>query len=491
MKCLLLIPAWTERDLFPDKLATTARHLWQPLGILYVGAQLLRDGHDVVFIDGALHTHKEIIQRFEREAPQFVGIYSNMPIWGIAKRTIKDIKALNPEVFVSLGGPTAIGWRERCLTECAELDCVHTGEGETSAPGVLEHLQGRKALSEVPGIIYRDRDGRIAANPDAPPIKDLDRVAFPARQLLNDVMQYRPILSSFRRLPLFTVFSSRGCTHRCLFCFQAEKVRGVRFRSPLNVVDEMEEAVVRFGAREFKFLDDLFTINHQRVYAICDELKKRKLNVPWFVSGRVDTVNKRLLAAMREAGCYGILFGVESGVQKNLDVLRKGQTLDQIRRAVRDAKAAGLKVNTPFIFGVPTETFDEGLETIKFAIELNGDIANFHTLAPYPGTELYDHVDRYGTMSESVEDYTFEAAGFVPHTMTREQVLELKRVAFRKFYSRPRYMIEQLLKVRSRYEVQALAGGAISLAKLLLNPEVFTSHIALKGRFRGESAAKG
>ena len=226
-------------------------------------------------------------------------------------------------------------------------------------------------------------------------------------------------------------------------------------------------------------------------FGICDELKKRKLNVPWFVSGRVDTVNKRLLAAMREAGCYGILFGVESGVQKNLDVLRKGQTLDQIRRAVRDAKAAGLKVNTPFIFGVPTETFDEGLETIKFAIELNGDIANFHTLAPYPGTELYEHVDRYGTMSESVEDYTFEAAGFVPHTMTREQVLELKRVAFRKFYSRPRYMIEQLLKVRSRYEVQALAGGAISLAKLLLNPEVFTSHIALKGRFRGESAAKG
>lgn len=491
MKCLLLIPAWTEKDLFPDKLATTARHLWQPLGILYVGAQLIKDGHEVVFMDGALHTHQEIIDCFQRESPDFVGIYSNMPIWNIARKTIADIKRISPSVFVSLGGPTAIGWRERCLRECPELDCVHTGEGESSAPGVLSYLEGKSPLSSVPGIIYRGPEGHITANPDAPAIKDLDSIAFPARQLLGDVRSYRPILSSYRKLPLFTIFSSRGCTHRCLFCFQAEKKRGVRFRSAVNVVDEMEDAVVRFGAREFKFLDDLFTINHPRVYAICDELKRRRLNVPWFVSGRVDTVNKRLLSAMREAGCYGILFGVESGVQKNLDMLRKGQTLDQIRSAVRDAKSAGMRVNTPFIFGIPYETYEEGLETIKFAIELNGDIANFHTLAPYPGTELYDHVDQYGTMSENAEDYTFEAAGFVPHTMTREQILDLKRLAFRKFYGRPRYMLEQAIKVRSRYDVKALAGGALSLAKLMLNPSVFTNHIALKTRFRGESAAKG
>lgn len=487
MKCLLLIPAWNEHDLFPDKLATSARHLWQPLGILYVAAQLERDGHYVKFLDGALHTHAEIIDTFKREAPDFVGIYSNMPIWTVTKRTVKDIKKLSPRTFISVGGPTAIGWRQRCLNECPELDCVHTGEGEPSASAVLEHLEGKRTLASIPGIIYRDEDRQIRINPDGTQLKHLDTIAFPARHLLEDVRKYRPILSSFRKQPVFTIFSSRGCTHRCLFCFQAEKSRGVRFRSAINVVDEIEQSIERLGAKEFKFLDDLFTINHPRVFEICKEIKRRRLDFPWFVSGRVDTVNKKLLGTMREAGCYGILFGVESGVQKNLDSLKKGQTVDQIRRAVRDAKAVGMKINTPFIFGIPGETFEEGLETIKFALELNGDIANFHTLAPYPGTELYDHIEEYGVMSENVEDYTFEAAGFVPFTMTREQVLQLKQIAFKKFYQRPSYMVTQLLKVRSRYEFQALWTGVLALGRLYLNPDMFKGHVTLKQRFKGNS----
>src|ERR1044072_563070 len=130
MKCLMIIPAWNEKDLFPDKLASSARHLWQPLGVLYVAAALLREGHDVKFVDGALHTHAEIIREFDRWRPEFVGVYSNLTIWNVAQRTVKDIKLLAPSTFISVGGPTAIGWRGRCLEDCPELDCVHTGEGE-------------------------------------------------------------------------------------------------------------------------------------------------------------------------------------------------------------------------------------------------------------------------------------------------------------------------------------------------------------------------
>src|SRR4029077_3537136 len=162
--------------------------------------------------------------------------------WNAAKRVIRDIKVMRPGTFISLGGPTAIGWRARCLAECAELDCVHTGEGETSAPALLQSLSGDRPMASVPGIIFRGRDGRIVANPDAPPIQDLDAQPFPARQLLEDVRSYRPIIGSYRQEPVFTIFSSRGCTHRCLFCFQAEKKRGVRFRSAKNVVDEIEES---------------------------------------------------------------------------------------------------------------------------------------------------------------------------------------------------------------------------------------------------------
>src|SRR4029077_6017107 len=96
MKCMLIIPSWSEKDLFPDKLATSARHLWQPLGVLYVGAALLRHGHDVQFNDGALHTHQYILKKVIAEEPQWVGIYSNMPIWNAAKRVIRDIKVMRP-----------------------------------------------------------------------------------------------------------------------------------------------------------------------------------------------------------------------------------------------------------------------------------------------------------------------------------------------------------------------------------------------------------
>jgi radical SAM superfamily enzyme YgiQ (UPF0313 family) len=489
MKCVLIIPSWTAKDLFPDELATSARHLWQPLGVLYVSAALLQHGHAVQFWDGALHTHEYLLKKIMVEEPEWVGVYSNMPIWNAARRLILDIKALRPGIYVSLGGPTAIGWRERCLAECPELDFVHTGEGETSAPALLESLSGNRPLKSVPGLIFRDEQGRIAINPDAPPIQDLDSLPFPARQLLEDVRVYRPIIGSYRQEPVFTIFSSRGCTHRCLFCFQPEKKRGVRFRSAKNVVDEIEESIVKWGAREFKFLDDLFTINHQRIYEMCEEIKRRRLKFPWFVSGRVDTVTQPLLAAMRKAGCYGILFGVESGVQKNLNMLRKDQTVEQIRKAVHCAKSVGMKVNTPFILGVPGETYEEGLETIRFAIELNADIANFHTLAPYPGTELYDHVDRYGSMSQRVEDYTFEAAGFVPYTMTREEILQLKQVAFKKFYTRPRYMLSQMMKARSRHEIRALWHGGVSLLQLLFKRNVFVEHGDSTDRFQGRTNA--
>src|ERR1044072_7925958 len=138
MKCLMIIPAWNEKDLFPDKLASSARHLWQPLGVLYVAAALLREGHDVKFVDGALHTHAEIIREFDRWRPEFVGVYSNTPIWNVAKRTVTAIMLLAPPPFLAAGGPRAVGGRGPCLEASPELDCVHTGGGESSAPGVLE-----------------------------------------------------------------------------------------------------------------------------------------------------------------------------------------------------------------------------------------------------------------------------------------------------------------------------------------------------------------
>ena len=131
-------------------------------------------------------------------------------------------------------------------------------------------------------------------------------------------------------------------------------------------------------------------------------------------------VDRELLEAFRDAGCWAILFGAESGVQKNLDALRKGITLEQTRRAVRAAKAAGLAVHTPFLFGIPGQTWEDGLETIRFACELDPDIASFHALTPFPGSELWERRHELGTVAEDLASYTYQGAAFVPHTMTRD-----------------------------------------------------------------------
>jgi anaerobic magnesium-protoporphyrin IX monomethyl ester cyclase len=177
---------------------------------------------------------------------------------------------------------------------------------------------------------------------------------------------------------------------------------------------------------------------------------------------------------MKEAGCWAVLFGAESGVQKNLNTLRKGTKVEQIRKAVADAKAVGLKVTTPFLIGIPGETYKEALQTIEFALELNPDIANFHALTAFPGTHLHDNLDKYGTVSNDLTKYTYQGASFVPFTMTQQQIHELRQLAFKRFYSRPRFLINRALQIRSWSDLVGAYKGARSLFYIWREKNIFS-----------------
>ena len=177
----------------------------------------------------------------------------------------------------------------------------------------------------------------------------------------------------------------------------------------------------------------------------------------------MNQVDEALLQAFKEAGCWAILLGGESGAQKNLNAVRKGSTVDHTCEAVRAAKAVGLRVSMPFIFGIPGETYADGLKTIEFAIELDPDLANFHAVTPFPGTDFYDNHAKYGTISRDLRDYTYQGAAFVPHTMAREQIQALRQLAFRRFYSRPAFLLRRLLRLRNFNDLRAAASGVRSL----------------------------
>lgn len=305
---------------------------------------------------------------------------------------------------------------------------------------------------------------------------DLDSLPFPARELLGDPNRYIPPAATYKRKPVAVVTTSRGCDRRCIFCFQIDKERehGIRYRSVDNVMDELE-LCQRQGYREIKFIDDTFAADYERAMEIAQEITSRKLNFSWFASACVNQVDKPLLRHFKDAGCWAILLGAESGVQKNLNAIRKGITLEQTRRAVRTAKEVGLKVFTPFLFGLPGETFEEGLKTIEFACDIDPDVANFHALTPFPGTELYDNIKEYGTMSEDSTDFTYQGAAFVPFTMSRDEIAALRQIAFKRFYSRPRFLLRRILALRNWHDVMTSLKGIRGLFWLWVKRDLFHS----------------
>jgi radical SAM superfamily enzyme YgiQ (UPF0313 family) len=481
MRCVLVIPSWAPEDIFPSRTAGAQLNYWQPLGTLYVAAALTQAGHEVRFLNGAFLSHQAILDEVAAFQPHFAGVYATTFGWPGAVKTARDVRLRVPGAFVCAGGPFPVAMPERCLAEGSAFDAAVTGEGERTVVEMVERLSRGRTLDGVRGVVFR-AGGAVRANAPRPLITELDELPFPDRRLLGDANLYLPPPATYRRSPVAVMLTSRGCDRRCIFCFQIDRERksGIRYRSVENVLGEIELCLAQ-GYREIKFIDDTFAQDRERALRIAREIR-RKLDFTWFASACVNQVDAELLREFKAAGCWAILFGVESGVQKNLNTIRKGTTLAQVRNAVRWAKEAGLEVQTTFVFGIPNETYEEALRTIDFACELSPSMASFHAITPFPGTHLHDHVREYGTMSAELTDFTYQGAAFVPHTMTREQIRELRQRAYRTFYSRPAFLARKLLSLRSGRDLLLAARSAKALFWLWAGKGVFDLSSARRER---------
>ena len=478
MKCALIVPSWTPDEIFSPRTAGSQINYWQPLGTLYVGASLLSANHEVRFYNGAFMTRAEILDAVADFRPDFAGIYSTAFGWRKARETAKDVKALDRSIFTCVGGPYPIAVQERCLEENGgHIDAVVTGEGERTVPEILERIGSGRDLEGVAGTAYW-KGGEIVKNP--PPAADRgprrDSLPPPAScWAMPPITSPRPRCTEESRSPSSSPRggATRGASSASRSTDSARAARAASaFRSIDNVLKEIE-LCVRQGYREIKFLDDTLAADYDRAMELAREIKARRLDITWFASACVSQVDEPLLRAFKEAGCWAILLGAESGVQKNLNALRKGITLDQTRRAVWSAKEAGLKVSTPFIFGIPGETYEEGLETIQFALELDPDLANFHALTPFPGTHLHDHYENTGRSRMSWETIRTRARRSFPHTMTRGEISALRQTAFKRFYGRPSFILRRLLSLRSASDVKAALRGMKSLVNLWTKDGLF------------------
>ncbi len=429
--------------------------------LLYLAPGLIDDGHEVTYLEGLFHGFEGICSEIAAISPDLVGITITSVDWEVSRWMIPELRRRFPGLRMAVGGIHPTLWLERCFEECPEIDYLVYGEGEQTIRDLVSAIEQERSPADIPGLILHDGDG-LVRTPPRPLPGNIDELPFPSHHLV-DIDRYLPSPTFYRKLPHANIIGARGCPFRCIFCHTD---RNVRMRSAVNIADEIEMLRREHGVRDIAFWDDTFTLSEERALEFCDEMVRRRLGVVWAVNARVDRINERLLSAMKRAGCWRILYGIESGVQKNLDRLRKGTTLEQVRQAVSLTRRAGIEAYGTFMFGIPGETFEEGLETIDFACSIGLDYAVFVNLTPLPGTEVYDELTsgRLKPAKFTENRFNFKNVSFVPEGMTEEQIRFLIQEGHRRFYVNPRMVIRKILSIRSLLDVSKYVKGFLLLA---------------------------
>ncbi|MCW4019475.1 MAG: radical SAM protein [Candidatus Bathyarchaeota archaeon] len=413
-----------------------------PLGLGYLAAVLEKSQYPVNVIDCQAQklSLEQLKTQISKKEADIVGITSTTLTYKSALQVAKIAKEAWPNCVVAIGGSHVTFWDDKALQESPDLDVIVRGEGEATMLELAERIEKGKALNDLVGTTCRKGNGFVK-NGDRPYLQDLDSLPFPAHHLWH-THEDAGDLSKYGTIP-FPIMTSRGCVFWCNFCTAVRMFgRGYRMRSPKNVVDEMEYLHKNFNANQFTFYDDAFTVDQARTAEICDEIERRGLKFKWDCETRVDMVTKELLVKMRKAGCIGVWFGVESGSQQVVDAMAKGFSLNQIRRAFKWAKEAGLMVVAGVILGFPGETKETAWETIRFVKELNPNDVGFYIATPYPGTPMYDEVKANGWLRiTDFNRYDTATPVFEIPTLSMQELVEIREQAFQQFYLSPAYFV--------------------------------------------------
>lgn len=432
-----------------------------PISLGYLAASLAQEGwNNIEILDCVLQKMPpdKFKERIARIKPDILGMTlfsNNLPM---VRRHLQAAKEACPDIITIVGGPhpSAVAEEELFQYFGESLDYAFKGEGDKGLPMLLNKIFERQEadFENIPGLVWKD-GGILKSN--APFLeKDLDSLPMPRWDLMPPgSYPQAPSGSFFKQFPIAFLVTSRGCPYQCSFCASKPVVgRNIRFRSVQNVMDEILYVSQVFGVKEFHILDDNFTLNRERAYAICQSIIDAKINVTFFVVNgvRLDTLDEGLLSVMKKAGFYAINVGIESGSQRILDHMHKNLNKNLIREKIDLISRMGFRVSGPFIVGYPAETKEDIEESIEFAKSLNLDRTTFSFFLPLPGSEMYDFLKARGELDKiNWDKVSFDSISYVPKSMTEKELRQLQRKGFLSFYLRPK-IIWKLLKDLRSYE---------------------------------------
>ena len=427
-----------------------------PLGILALASMIRKYGYEVRVLDAHAEglTVEGILSDVAAFKPHVVGLTAMTVMISASAQIAKAVKEYDSKVTTILGGVHVTAEPVETLKRYSQFDYATVGEGEVVFCDFLNSASKNLPMEKVLSLVWREGE-KINVNQRRAFFKGLDEFPPPAFDLVPNLFNhYRLSVFGTKHFKSVGLVTSRGCTGKCTFCDLGVVGRGYRSNSANYLISLMKDVWQKYDVTDFLFYDDLFVGSRPRLKEICEIIIKEKLPFTWSCCARVDFIHMDMLKLMKEAGCWMIEYGIESGCQRIIDSMRKNITKEKIRETINATSDAGIVTKGNFIFGNPGETHDSIMESINFACSLKLNYAQHTFLQPLPGSELYETAGKFGDFDPSWDRFNTFSINFIPRGFDRDNLVRYSKYFWRRFYLRPHILWQELKKIKSQEDIQ-------------------------------------
>ena len=417
---------------------------YPPLGLLSIATDVDKK-HSLEIFDATVKnlTLEEMLKHIIGEKPDVLGISVVTRRLYAMHWLTREVKKNLPEIIIIAGGPH-INYFPKETIELGFVDYAIAGWCEKSFPQLMEAIssgQKEEDISKVPNLYYK-KNGKSFNNPPGKDLIILDSLPFPNRKLINLYDYY----TAADKESMTTMYSSRGCPNKCIYCDVQEKMW--HYRSAKNVADEFEE-IAKMGIKLIHIFDDTFNIDRQRVIDICNEIIKRKLKIKWTTRGRVFPFDEEMASLFKKSGGVRWYVGVETLDPEIMKYIKKGITIPQIEKFFQICRKYKIETMAYLMIGFHGETEEYRKSLYKKAMKLKPTYIFFNVLCPLPKTVYYKEALERGELKEDfwakfvrnpVPDFP------IPYPRSEKEQKELIRLSdiySRKFYLNPVFIAKE------------------------------------------------
>ena len=437
-KILLVHPLGYSADSAEQDISRKA-NIMPPLGLASIAAYLERKNISVTIIDCYAHpaSLSGIKDILNDQKPFWIGLscttssfLDGVKIAGFAKSILSSIRSV-------FGGAHVSALKEKILLHYSDVDYIIVGEGEESLYQLI--INGGDKPEDIDGLIFRNSNGDPQFTGYRKKLLELDTLPFPAYEKLTGYPGlYKLPIFNYPKTPNTSCISSRGCPYSCSYCDRSVFRRSFRYNSAVYLYEHLRYVKERFGIRHINFYDDQFTFNRKRVKDFCCLMINQSSGMTFNCAARAEHIDFDLLCLMKEAGCWMISLGIETGDENLLAQHRQNANLDMLAEKIRLIKKAGIRVKGLLMMGLPGESEQSIKKSMNYVFSLPIDDINLAKFTPFPGSPLYKNINNLGTFEEDWKKMDCMQFLFVPRGMTKERMEEMFINFYRFYFTRPK-----------------------------------------------------